>query len=1220
MADTTSTARIAVQVEGIEQINELGAAFAKLAEGASRPQRTAAGRRSTAGAERQAQSLGERVGKQAGEVLGSTLRSPFEAVKVGAGQASSAILSFAGPIARLGASAVTAAGPAGFAAVAVAVVAVGVPLFNLAATLRILRMSFRWAQDAADAQLRSIARTKRTFPGAIGDAFAAAQQRTGEKLRVATALFGDGAEGLAEQITRRFTDVRLGRGIRGDQDIFRRWGITPQAVQMVEQARGGERMDITDWLTYFIGRREQLDAQQAASREGSTQWRRIVGARAMLFDDSLKLFNQRFSDIVGTWSRDDLKKLRDNLRAAAPLGAVPDAPYRARMFVVELKTTQGIFAQLKRGIAGDVQPILTTMMDGLREWLTSTDMNGRSMGMQLRKLATALAVHAWETMESLLRDINPSDVRNFVQLLNNWDPSSVIRIIEGATPLLLEVGTFIRGMAKVAKVMFHPWSAIPKTPADWLRLFGKGTPEEAAAAAGIAPGGAFGRAIGRALGYGPGATAAGGGGYLGGGGPGAGAAGGGPMEAPGPPGAPLTFPEGVSPQTGAGLVREMTVRMARAGTRPSAPSGSTVSTSPSGRKFSVGREFAANFQGFINDYERAGGLIGPESGGLSARPGNASYHPLGYAIDINQIGYGIRGKGGRTLPEETEDRLAAEWGIFPGSQFRGRSDRGHFEVRNRQAAQQALARKTQVATGGGGVAANDNAGGGMPLGGGPAAPAPTTGGSGWLRQQRAGLAGQWSGQYERIASLVMAEVGSQGEQAVQAKLETLFNRAQTRGQQDLNKLFGAYYGRNPRGRTQSATFREQFKRAWANVTGGSDITNLATGNWSGRWGGGLGGAGGYMTAAFGPAGQKEQFSVQAADAPKIRQWRRLKAEYDAANPPTQAEAQAEAQAVAQGLSAAPPPAPTQAAGMITPGAGAPQARGSVKELQMAQASIRKLPLPRGVRSYLEYAAAHTGLEVHVMSGGQAPIGTRGPRTGSTRHDVSGAGAADIKLRDPTTGRFLDMRNPSDAARMAEFTARSVSAGATGVGAGLRYMGANTIHIGGGTRATWGGAGWISAAAERGRRMPVTAPPPIAPAEPPRTPPVVMTAEEERLKGPGGRGGLLELRRRRLLATVSRITAEAEAGRRAAAGEDEAEAEEKTDDTETLKQRQRDKDKESLTEKPRTRKPLEEGKAAGEAAAKSFKEGIKDTKIPIKKDKEDEDKERDKKSEEEKEAA
>jgi hypothetical protein len=143
-------------------------------------------------------------------------------------------------------------------------------------------------------------------------------------------------------------------------------------------------------------------------------------------------------------------------------------------------------------------------------------------------------------------------------------------------------------------------------------------------------------------------------------------------------------------------VSKMTEAMAPAGTRAgsAAPGGLTTIRTDSGKSFTVASAYADNFKGFLNDYEKSGGVIGPDSGGVGNR-GNASYHPRGMAIDLNQTGYGVRSRLGTTLPQGTEDELAAKWGLFPGSQFKRRSDIGHFEVRNREAAQAAIERMRQ---------------------------------------------------------------------------------------------------------------------------------------------------------------------------------------------------------------------------------------------------------------------------------------------------------------------------------------------------------------------------------------------------------------------------------------------------------------------------------------------------------------------------------------------
>ncbi len=120
---------------------------------------------------------------------------------------------------------------------------------------------------------------------------------------------------------------------------------------------------------------------------------------------------------------------------------------------------------------------------------------------------------------------------------------------------------------------------------------------------------------------------------------------------------------------------------------PMAPAGAGITREPlaevrtsRGRTFKVAAWARENFQRFVDNYEKAGGDLGPDTGTLGTRPGNRSYHPLGRAIDINQIGYGIRSRRGGTLPREVEDRLAEDAGLWPGSRF---NDAGHFEARNR---------------------------------------------------------------------------------------------------------------------------------------------------------------------------------------------------------------------------------------------------------------------------------------------------------------------------------------------------------------------------------------------------------------------------------------------------------------------------------------------------------------------------------------------------------
>lgn len=153
----------------------------------------------------------------------------------------------------------------------------------------------------------------------------------------------------------------------------------------------------------------------------------------------------------------------------------------------------------------------------------------------------------------------------------------------------------------------------------------------------------------------------------------------------------------------------------------------------------------------------------------------------------------------------------------------------------------------------------------------------------------------------------------------------------------------------------------------------------------------------------------------------------------------------------------------------------------VIEKQSKVASIRKLPIRSKLKTLLENAAARSGVDqVIVVSGGQAKLGTPGPRTGSTRHDEGNA--ADLDLQK--NGRTLDFSKASEVPIFAAFVEACAALGATGMGAGLKYMGPTRIHVGFGKRATWGDGQvsatalpWLKAAAKRGWDNPVSAAPP-----------------------------------------------------------------------------------------------------------------------------------------------
>ena len=256
---------------------------------------------------------------------------------------------------------------------------------------------------------------------------------------------------------------------------------------------------------------------------------------------------------------------------------------------------------------------------------------------------------------------------------------------------------------------------------------------------------------------------------------------------------------------------------APAGT-PIARKGLATVTTKDGKKFQVDERFAANFQGFINDYEKAGGVIGPDSGTLGER-GNASGHPIGAAFDLNQVGRGKRSRRGVTLDPKVEDALASKWGLVSGNSWR-RNDQGHFGVRSVAAARQALVDQGVKAADAGNNSVTDGAHvDGM------------DGGGSRLANQRAAFKKELDADPQLKSTVIGA---MQHEGGIQSNAEQLMNMAAMRHQTIRQALYSGQYGpvtgrnRIPNIGNISAKTRHEGEEALKKVYGGSNITDYST--------------------------------------------------------------------------------------------------------------------------------------------------------------------------------------------------------------------------------------------------------------------------------------------------------------------------------------------------------------------------------------------------------
>lgn len=118
-----------------------------------------------------------------------------------------------------------------------------------------------------------------------------------------------------------------------------------------------------------------------------------------------------------------------------------------------------------------------------------------------------------------------------------------------------------------------------------------------------------------------------------------------------------------------------------------------------------------------------------------------------------------------------------------------------------------------------------------------------------------------------------------------------------------------------------------------------------------------------------------------------------------------------------------------------------------------QNATRSKPLAPQLVDALSFLPS-MGLTAKVVSGGQAALGSGGPRTGSTRHD-NGL-AADVDFYQG--GRRLNWNNPQDLPILQDVIRQARARGVTGIGAGDDYMGPGRFHIGFGTPSVWGAGG------------------------------------------------------------------------------------------------------------------------------------------------------------------
>jgi hypothetical protein len=344
----------------------------------------------------------------------------------------------------------------GLSPMSVGVVAAGLAITGFLGTaiklgigLKMLGVSFGWAQEqAAHAQAVSAA-TKRSFPGATGTTLIGREAEIDERLATLGAIVGEGADKLNQQIAKKVRE--------GNDEAMRRWGITQGGVARFESTRPGgpRKIDALDLTEQFIAAREKAEAELKRNPTGARA-DQLTRMLSRFGEDTIEILGESLSNAAQNFSTADWKRLRANMAQNTKLGRVDNATRIGVDFTIAERSLFGTFEAIKRGIAGDVMPTMSKAMDKLREKLVGVGTQGEGLGESLRRLGTSFALAAWKHLTEVIDELlSPENLKEF----SEWTKS----IAEAnAKDTANSLKSFVRGLLWVGRAFATTVSTLGK--------------------------------------------------------------------------------------------------------------------------------------------------------------------------------------------------------------------------------------------------------------------------------------------------------------------------------------------------------------------------------------------------------------------------------------------------------------------------------------------------------------------------------------------------------------------------------------------------------------------------------------------------------------------------------------------------------------------------------------------------------------------------------------
>lgn len=456
MADHDAQVNLRVVVEGEDKVNSLATSLNKLNESSGTTAKSIS--LDTTGAAAAAgdavKSISDAVNTQAkgvaaglnqaaetiGQEAGTAIRSTMDKLKAGfdAVDWSSIAHSFGGVI-----------GEAGRAAAAVALLGAAIGALGIAAAaattvIKLMGDAMGYAQDLADTTIKNAGRAARaqsTLAEAEADSAVGAQ------------LLGKSYDRLNDTVVRRLTDFRLGKGMRGDEEIFERLQITPESLK----TEGAGRTTVLDMMERLSKQYADLQKQEIAAPTDDLKAPLQEQMRKMR-DDVSRVFSVAAADLMATPGAQEyiasLRKMKEE--APSPVAdektlIAQSQAMNATMFGLAA-TWQGLADQMG---AMNLAPV-TAFFEALRQ-------KANEIGPALAQLGGAMAAKGWEAATVALQEI---DVQKWLGIIQQWTASveglDAKGVAESVGKVLNDISALFQAIAQGVTAIMQGLAALAK--------------------------------------------------------------------------------------------------------------------------------------------------------------------------------------------------------------------------------------------------------------------------------------------------------------------------------------------------------------------------------------------------------------------------------------------------------------------------------------------------------------------------------------------------------------------------------------------------------------------------------------------------------------------------------------------------------------------------------------------------------------------------------------